>query len=272
MAPSRLIGAALLGFLLIAHGPAVAATGRAAALSELEVNELVDGDVVILGGDVILGPEAEVKGHVVAVFGEVRRDPAATVEGRVIVVRSLAGLQLAAGDEADPRLQSAIRLLTAGVWLLAATSIAFLFPGRIRFGVWLMPSIGMKILVLGVLVYITLFAALVALIGLGPKLGVPLVAALAILFLVVRAIGFAVLGAALGGPLLRRLTSRPLPATVEVFCGLALILALRFLPLVGGVWWTGMGLVAVGAAVFTLALAPQSGAMQAARSTNLPRQ
>jgi hypothetical protein len=272
MASSRLIGAALLGLLLIAHGPAAAATGRAAALSELEVNELVDGDVVTLGGDVILGPEAEVTGHVVAVFGEVRRDPAARVEGRVLAVKSLAGLQLAPGDEVDPRLQLALRLLTAGAWLLAATLIAFFFPGRIRFGVWLMPSIGMKILVLGVLVFITLFAALVALIGLGPTLGVPLVATLAVLFMVVRAIGFAVLGAALGGPLLRRLTSRPLPVTAEVFCGLALILALRFLPLVGDIVWTGMGLIALGAAVFTLALAPQSGSVQAARSTNLPRQ
>jgi hypothetical protein len=273
MATSRLIGAARVGILLIViTGPAFAESGRVTALSELEINERVEGDVVTLAGDVILGPDAEVTGHVVAIFGEVRRNPGARVEGRIIAVESLAGLQLIAGDEIDARLEWAVRLLTAGGWLLAATLVAFLFPGRIRFGVWLMPSVGMKVLVLGVLVYITLFAALVAFIGLGPRVGVPLVLALAIAFLLVRAFGLAVLGAAIGASLLRRVTDRPLPVTADVFCGLALILLLRFLPIVGGVLWTGMGLIAVGAAVFTFALAPQQGAVQAARSSTAPRQ
>jgi hypothetical protein len=274
MANPRLIGTAVLCCLLIAPlGLTQTETGRAAALADLEINEVVEGDVVAFGGNVVLGRDARVSGHAVAIFGSVQKHPEAVVQGRAIAISSLDSLKLAATDGASsPGLEAALRVCAAGVWLLATTLIAYLYPARVRFGVWLVPSIGMKILVLGVLVYVTLFAALVAIIALGPKLGVPLFAAVAVLFLLVRAIGLAVIGATVGGALLRRLTARPLPVTVEVFVGVALILAARFLPLVGGVVWTGMGLVALGAAVFTVALAPQHGAVEAARSSTVPRQ
>ncbi len=273
MAASRLIGAAVAGLLLLALGsPAFAGTGRAAALAELEVNDEVDGDVVALGGDVVLGPEARVHGHVVALFGRVRSDPAARVDGRVIAVSSLAEVRLHPHEgQTTAQVQTAVRLLTAGCWLLATTLIAFLYPGRVRFGVWLVPAVGLKILVLGVLIAITLFAALVAAIGLGPTLGVPLVAGLAGLFLLVRAVGLAVVGAALGGRLLARVTERPLPVTVDVLVGVVLMLLVRLIPVAGEAAWTVVTVAALGAAVFTVALAPQRAAAEAARSTGAPR-
>jgi hypothetical protein len=272
MATPRLIGAAVLSCLVIAHAsPAPAASGRAAALAEIEVNEVVDGDVVALGGDVVLGPDASVHGHVVAVFGEVRRHPGAQVDGRVIALSSLAELRLAPEGEQAAHLQIAVRLLGAGAWLLATTLVAFFLPGRVRFGVWLVPTVGLKILVLGVLVFITLYAALVAFVGLGPTLGVPLVGALMVASQIARAVGLAVLGAALGGPLLARIVHRPLPVTVEVFVGVSLLLALRFVPVAGEVVWTGLSVVALGAAVFTVALAPNRRAAEPASTTGGPR-
>jgi hypothetical protein len=269
MANPRLIGAAVVSCLLIlSSGLAVAAPGRVTALSELVINETVDGDVVAIGGDVVLGPSAEVHGHVVAMYGRVQRDPAARVDGRVIAVSSLSGLHL---EQAGRGVEVAVRLLVAGSWLFATTLIAFVLPGRVRFGVWLVGSVGAKMMVLGVLVYITLFAALVAVVGLGPTLGVPLFMTLALAFELVKALGLAVLGAWLGGALLHRVTDRPLPVTAHVFVGVTFMLAARVVPVVGGVAWTVLSVVALGAAVFTVALAPEPGAARAARSTGAPR-
>jgi len=269
MANPRLIGATVVSCLLITSSAlAVTASGKAAALTDLIINEKVDGDVVVIGGDAVLGPAAEVHGHVVAMHGQVQLDPAATVDGRVITVSSLGGLQL---EQVGGGVKVAVRLLVAGSWLLATTLIAFLLPGKVRFGAWLVPSIGAKTLVLGILVFITVFAALVAVVGLGPTLGVPLFAALAIAFELVKAFGLAVLGASLGGAVLRRVTERSLPVTLHVFLGVTLMLAMRVLPWVGSVAWTVVSLVALGVAVFTVALAPQRGAVRAARSTGSPR-
>lgn len=266
MANPRLIGALVLSFLLIASSsPAAKDSGRAAALTDLVVNERVDGDVVVIGGDAIIGPDAEVHGHVVAMHGRVQLDPAAKVDGRVISVSSLGGLEL---EKVGEDVEIAVRLLVAGSWLLVTTLIASLVPGKVRFGVWLVPSMGAKVPVLGVLVFITAFAALVAVVGLGPTLAVPLVASLAIAFELVKAFGLAVLGAWLGGWLVRRISSRPLPVSFHVFAGITVMLLARVLPVVGNVVWTALSVVALGMAVFTVAMAPQRGAVAAARSTD----
>ncbi len=83
MASRRLIPLAAFG-LLVLHGTvAWGAPTRVAALSDLLVNEVVEGDVVALAGDVILGPRADVRGHAVAVFGEVRAEAGARVAAEI---------------------------------------------------------------------------------------------------------------------------------------------------------------------------------------------
>ena len=136
----------------------------------------------------MLGPDAVVRGHAVAIFGSVRAAPGARVEGRMIGLASLAGLAVEpATDDGGPRLRMAVRLLTAGAWLLATTLIAFLWPARIRYGVSVLPQLGFKVAVLGGMVAVTLVAALIAAIGLGPLAGPPLAALLAVAFLAVKA-------------------------------------------------------------------------------------
>jgi hypothetical protein len=269
MANPRLIGAAVVSCLLIASSTlAVTTSGKAAALTDLVINEKVDGDVVVIGGDAVLGPTADVRGHVVAMHGGVQLDPAARVEGRVISVSSLGGLQL---EQVEGGVEIAVRLLVAGSWLLVTTLIGYLLPAKVRIGAWLVPSMGVRAPVLGVLVFITLFAALVAVVGLGPTLAVPLLATLSIAFELVKAFGLAVLGAWFGGVVLHRLTERSLPVSFHVFLGVALMLVARVIPVVGSAVWTVLSVVALGVAVFTVALAPRHGAAGAARSTDAPR-
>jgi hypothetical protein len=274
MATQRLIFPALIACLVLAGGtPAGAAPVRVGALENLAVNDQVEGDVVVVGGDVHLGPRARVQGHVVSVFGTVTVDPGAEVEGRVIALSSLASPTLSSSEGVpDRRLGMAVRLAAAGGWLLATTLAAFLLPVRIRYGVWTLPSLGLKTVVLGALVAVTLVAALVAVVGMGPTLGVPLALVVAAVFLAVKTVGLATLGCGLGGLLMGRIASgRSLPITAVVFVGVTVMMMARFLPLVGGFVWTALTVVALGVGVFTFALAPGRDEAVPARTTGGPR-
>ncbi len=260
MATRQLIALFVFG-LILGHGQmATASSARVGALSEMRVNEEVDGDVVVIGGDVVLGPQAHVHGHAVSIFGSVRVEPGAQVDGRVIGLSSLASLSLAPiQEDQGGHLDTALRFATAGGWLFVTTLIAFLWPAPIRRGVASLPQLGAKTLVLGVMVAITLVAGLIAVVGLGPFLGLPLAAAVAVAFLVVKALGLAVLGGGLGAVLLHRaVPSRMLPITTQVFVGVVAMLMIRFVPVVGGFAWTALVLVALGTGVFVATLAPHT--------------
>lgn len=259
MAPRRLSLLIAAG-LLLAHGSAVwAAPAKVTALAELRVNEIVDGDVVALGGDVVLGPDAVIRGHAVAVFGTVRAAPGARVEGRSISLASLAGVAIAESGGGDLRVRTGLRLLTAGGWLLATTLLAWLWPGRVRYGVALLPQLRLRIGVLGAMLALTLLAALIAAIGLGPAAGLPLAAILGVAFLAVKAVGLSVLGGGIGGWLLGRLVAgRRLPLTTSVFVGVLAMLMVRFLPVIGGAAWTLLAVVALGAGVFAVTMTPHT--------------
>ncbi len=259
MVPSRLTAAAAAVALLLAAMPAAAwpGPGRMAALVDLEVDGPVSGDVIVLAGDVELGPSARVEGHVIAVFGAVQADPAAQVEGRVLSVSSLATLTVTpVGPAASGRVELALRLLLVGLWLVVTTLLAFLIPARLRRPVALLPRLGLKVVAVGLLVVVTFVAALVAALGLGPALGVPLTAALFVLVLSLKILGLTLLGGHLGGLLWRRL-GRLAPLSAEVLVGVGLLLACRFVPILGEPLWTLVSVAALGAGLFALALAPR---------------
>ena len=245
------------------------ASARTSVLADLEVNEAVSGDVVVFGADLELGPlaqidgdavavggsvraakDAVVSGHVVAVFGETRVPPGTQIGGRVLPFSSLASL-LPASSGQRPTLQASVsmRLLTAGGWLLVTTGLAFLFPVRMRYAAWAVPVLGLRIPALGIMAGFTVMAALIAALGLGPGLGVPLVAGLMVVFFVAKAVGLTVLGCWVGTIVLRRLGQHPLPISLEVFVGALVLIAVRFFPFVGETLWNLISLVALGASI-----------------------
>ena len=255
--------------LLVLTGVAEAAPGRTAVLSDLRVDERVDGDVVVFGADLELGPGARVDGdavavggdirvaegaevtrHVVAVLGGAEVPPGAEIGGRVLSFSSLATF-LPASSARGPSLHTdfSIRLLTAGGWLLVATGLAFLFPTRMRFGAWAVPALGIKVPALGIMVLLTVGASLIAALGLGPALGVPLVAALMVVFFAGKSVGLTVFGCWVGTTVLRRWVHHPLPISLEVFVGVLVLLALRFLPFMGETLWNLISLIALGASI-----------------------
>jgi hypothetical protein len=261
-----------------------AAPSRTTVFNDLVVNEHVEGDVVAFEADVHLGPMADVEGdvvvvsgdlrlddrarvrrHVLAVFGEIDAAPMATVDGRTLAFSSLSSVVLRPDEGTSLQVGLAVRLLSSGGWLLVTTAIAFGLSTRLRYAVWLLPKFGVRVLVLGIAAAVTFFAAVVAVLGLGPGLGVPLAAALTVVFFGLRAIGLTVIGGVLGGMALRALYDRGLPLTLEVFAGVFGLLILRFVPVVGGVAWSGVAIAALGTGI--LALAASVGERRAAITT-----
>jgi hypothetical protein len=241
-----------------------AADSRFSVLRSVHVGEQVDGDVVVVAGDLSLGENARVGGHAVAVLGSVEVAPGAEVGGRIIALSSLASVTVHPElDDQHPRLVLAMRLLNSGGWLLLTTMLALVFPLRLLHGARLLPAFGVRTAAVGAMAYLTLLVALVAALGLGPSLGVPATAAVVLLFLALKTVGLAVIGAWLGERLLDRLCRRPLPMTFAVFFGVGLLLVVRFVPGVGGIVWTAVSVVALGASVLVLVPAPGDGARQA---------
>ena len=136
--------------------------------------------------------------------------------------------------------------------MLVTTGLAFLFPARMRFGVWALPAVGMKVVALGMLTGLTIVAALIAALGLGPGLGVPLVAGLMVVFFAAKAVGLTVLACWLGSVLIQRCSRHPAPISLEVFVGVLVLLGLRFLPVVGDTAWIIISLIALGICVVAI--------------------
>jgi hypothetical protein len=269
VAQRQLIRLGALLFFLVFSSVGEAAPGRAAVLTDLEVNGSIEGDVVVFGADLVLGAQARITGdavavggnvrivpgaeigrHVVAVFGVVEIDGDAEIGGRVLSLSSLASLATGAGVAERPRRVSfAMRLLASGGWLLVTTGIAFLFPIRMRLAAWSVPGFGVRIPAVGLMIALTAVVSLLAALGLGPGFGVPLVAALMVVFFIAKSLGLTVLGCVVGTWVLRRWVRHPLPISLEVFVGVLVLLALRFMPVLGETLWTLISVIALGASI-----------------------
>lgn len=222
--------------------------------SNLDVNSEVAGDVVVFAGDLILGPGAVVHGDAIAVLGRIERKPGAIVDGRALGLTSLATLEVEPDLErgAGGGTRAAVMLLVMGGWLLATSLITWVAPLRIQEGVRFLRGLRWRIAVIGVLALATYFAALLATLGFGPVWGVPLSGALVVLFVAVKAVGLAVIGASLGRFVVARSGFSTMPTSIDVFVGVALLLLLRLLPWVGGFAWAALSVLALGAGAFNV--------------------
>jgi len=254
-------------FLLVILGAAVtpaaraeASPGRLAVLEDLRIDGPVQGDVVALGGNIELGPQARVQGNAVAVFGRVEAAGEARISGERISLSSLGGLKLdGAGSTVSPRLVWALRLLTWGFWLFIAGSLAAAFPSRTVRGVWTLNRMPAGALGLGIVAALTLLAALVAVFSAGPALGLPGAVALLLVFAAAKALGITLLGGMLGNAVLRRIARRRFHVAFESFLGVALLLSLRMVPVAGAAFWAVASVWSLGATVLALAVDPLRG-------------
>ncbi len=242
----------LVALLLLGiPAPAWAAGGsRVALLQDIRVDGPVAGDVVAVGGDVVLAPGARVDGHVVSIFGSVEAEPGARVEGQAVAVASLAGLSLQPVGRGAWRTVVGLRTLAFGLWLLAVNFVLLVIPGLAGRAAHHPGVLTLEAGGLGLLVLVTVFAFLVAALGLG-SLAPPAVVAVVFAALLLKAVGLAALTARLGTCCLP--PAALLPVTARASAALLLLLLLRLVPGLGPVLWSAVSVLSFGAGVVILA-------------------
>lgn len=139
---SRPLAAALAALVLLVGAPlALGAGGGRPDPTVLEVGHDVTVDreverVVVVGGDLTLGPRARVTGDVIALFGDVHADPGARVEGSQYVAGSaLISWIPGPGWVAGLVLLAALLAYRIAVWA-AVSAIAATLPRTTAFERW----------------------------------------------------------------------------------------------------------------------------------------
>jgi len=249
---------------MVAMGKDVIVAGEAlsdvaAMEGSVEVTGRVAGDVVVLGGDARLGPEAQVGGDVFVLGGTIQAAPGAHAAGRMVSypTASSALVTLVEGPSFGLHFTSPLVLGTK-LALLAAWAalllVLFAATGRQLLetadGVRREPFRSFATGLTGVLALVLtamFFSAFT-----GGLVGVPLLALVVLLALLLKLWGmvavFYALGDWLARHLFRRHRMRPLNAAT---IGLLVMGLVKFLPYVG-IWvWTAATLIGIGAALST---------------------
>jgi hypothetical protein len=249
---------------LVAVGKDVIVAGEAlgdvAALEgSAEVTGRVNGDVVVLGGDARLGPQAQVGGDVFVLGGTVHADPGARVSGRMVsyptassaMVTLVEGPSLGLGFASPAVVGAKLALLASWAALLL---VLFAASGRQLLetadGIRREPFRSFVTGLTGVLALI--LTALFFSAFTGGLVGVPLLVLVVLLGMILKLWGMVAVFYALGDWMARRLLRRPrLRPLNAATLGLLVLGIVKFLPWVG-VWvWTAATLIGIGAALST---------------------
>jgi len=239
----------LLALFLLTSAFQISAEEMAVA-SDLAINSRVEGDVLVVGGVLRLGPHAHVTGDAITIFGSIEIKKGAQVEGRILHLEQLASL--------DPQIESrvhgrlAIFLLSSGIWLFLTTLIGVFFRAPLARSLLQLRALGWRLIILSILTQATLIGAMIAALGLGSVVAVPLTALILSLALTIKAMGMAVLGWLVGTWMLPLKFSGILPPSAKIFPGVLLFNLLRLLPGFGGILWMIVSLLALGAGIFVL--------------------
>lgn len=257
----RLEAGSLARHQLVAIGRDLIVAGEAlgdvaAVEGSVEISGRVDGDVVVLGGDVRLLSSARVGGDVHVLGGVIRTSPGASVQGRMVSypTASSALVTLVEGPSLGLDFSSPVVLGTKLALLAAWAALLLLLfaasgrqvvetAGEIRrepFRSFFVGLTGLLALVLTGLFFSAFTGGLV---------GVPLLVLVVLLALLLKLWGMVAVFYALGEWLARRVFHRrPRPLNAATL-GLLVLGAVKFLPWLG-VWaWTAASLIGIGASL-----------------------
>ena len=233
-------------------------TDVAALEGSVDVSGRVTGDVVVLRGDVRLAPTARIGGDVFVVGGSVRAAHGAQVGGRMVSypTASHAWLTLLEGPSIGLGFASRLVLGTKLALVAAWAALLLLFfaaSGRqvleTANGVRREPFRSFFVGLTGVVTLLLtgLFFSAFA----RGVIGVPLLALVVLLALVLKLWGMVAVFHALGDWLSRRLLRRRFRPLNAATLGLLVLGAVKFLPWFGVMAWTMATLIGIGAALST---------------------
>jgi uncharacterized RDD family membrane protein YckC len=239
-----------------------------ALFGSVYVNSHVRGDVFALFGNVELGPEARVDGEVVVISGELIRDPAARIRGDIQEVTL--PFEFGRFEWLRPWVKECLLLgrplaIEPGLgwaWTLAIgflalyIVLALMFPASIESCVKTLEQRPGRTLVASLLTL--LLTPILTLLLLITVVGFAVVPFFWLGLFVAGLFGKAVILAVLGRRLTRFASSGPLgDVAVAVFIGGILVLGLYLIPVLGFITYKVLGILGLGVTVYTLLIAAQ---------------
>ena len=216
-----------------------------------DVRQPIRGDLIVLGGNVVFRDGGRVGGNLIYAGGRVEG-----AEGRVGGrVHSLSTLQGAAATVARGAVVATLLL----VWFVVAGVVA-LFGGReIRFSSVEVRASSLYCLTLGLVAFTSFVITAIVFSYLVPfVIGVPLLAFLAVFAILTKVYGMVAVFHAVGTIIAGSRTREQLDARrwfrgdlAMVVIGLVVLGAIRLIPVVGTIIWSGASLFGVGCALAT---------------------
>jgi len=223
---------------------------------DARVDGAVLGDVIVLGGDVDLGPLARLGGDVFVLGGRVNAASGAAVEGRTVAYPGAPSslVVLAEGPVlGQAALSPAVALLNLALllaWLLVTLVLVAGFDPALTATAQSVLERPFRNFFAGLVAVLAVAVTFAVLTAVAPALvGAPLLALCGVAILVCKLWGTVAVFAAVGARLLPDrlgLAGRPLAAAL---CGLLVLGVVKMAPYVGGWTWTIVTCVGIGAAL-----------------------
>lgn len=223
---------------------------------DARIDGVVQGDVIVLGGNVELGPSARLGGDVLVLGGRVDAGSGAAVEGRTVAYPRAPSslLVLAEGPVlGQAALSSAVALLNLALllaWLLVTLVLVAGFAPALTATAQSVLERPFRNFFAGLVAVLAVALTFAVLTAVAPALvGAPLLAVCGVAILVCKLWGTVAVFQAVGARLLPGrlgLAGRPLAAALS---GLLVLGLVKMAPYVGGWTWTIVTCVGIGAAL-----------------------
>jgi hypothetical protein len=222
-------------------------------LASVHVQADVDGDVIALGGDVVVDAPARVDGDVVAMGGRVSGAGVAT--GRTVSMATLDAVAFPPlNGSGSVRAAWGMRLVRVGGWMVLATVLLLLWPRQARRGGEHLRTRPLRTLVVGVLsLGVWLVLVLMALALAASRAGIVLLLAGVVVLLTAKLLGLLAVAWLLGVWLRASLPAAWRGEIPRTGLGMALLAVAGMLPLLGPALWLAANVAGVGAMVAAVA-------------------
>ena len=215
------------------------------------VSEVIDGDLLVVGGNVVFTSNGRVRGNVVYAGGSVIGGDG-RIDGRAYPLASVEGA-------AASMTRTAVALSLLFVWFVTAVVVALVSGREVRLSSIEMRASSLHCFVLGLVAFTSFVLTAIMFSYLVPYLvGIPLLAALAVFAILAKIYGmvavFHAVGSVVAGPRTReQLASRKwLRGDVAmVVIGVLILGAIRLIPVVGTIAWSAASIFGIGVALAT---------------------
>jgi hypothetical protein len=217
----------------------------------VDVRDVIDGDLLVFGGNVTFSGRGRVNGNVIYAGGRIVNGggriggeawPLASLEGAVVSMT-----------------KTAVILSLLFVWLCAAVAVTLISGREIRFSSMEIRASALHCFVLGLVAFTSFVLTAIMFSYLVPFLiGIPLLAALAVFAILTKIYGmvavFHAVGTLIAGSRTREqlATRKWLRGDVAmVVIGVLVLGAIRLIPIVGTLIWSGASIFGIGVALAT---------------------